>query len=54
MNAARDRMTKSLGAGTSSSGGGGGGQAAPKDGDRAKSNSGKPIVYRNSRWEYEQ
>ena len=35
--------------------GGGGGQTggAPKEGDKAVSKSGKPIVYRNGKWEYQ-
>jgi len=37
-------------------GGGGGGNApamAPKEGDKAQSNSGKPIIFKNGKWEYQ-
>ena len=36
--------------------GGGGGNAppmAPKEGDKAQSNSGKPIIFKNGKWEYQ-
>jgi hypothetical protein len=38
------------------SGGGGGGNApamTPKEGDKAQSNSGKPIIFKNGKWEYQ-
>jgi hypothetical protein len=36
--------------------GGGGGNApamTPKEGDKAQSNSGKPIIFKNGKWEYQ-
>jgi hypothetical protein len=31
----------------------GGGSAGPKEGDTSKSKSGKPIIFRNGKWEYQ-
>jgi hypothetical protein len=39
---------------TSPAGGGGNAPAlAPKEGDKAQSNSGKPIIFKNGKWEYQ-